>query len=135
MTATTVPTNIVLHAQSKQLQLDYANGESFKLSAEFLRVLSPSAEVKGHGPGQEKLQVGKIGVAIKGVEAVGNYAIKLIFSDGHNSGIYTWDYLFDLAHKQESYWNDYLAELEKQGGSRDIIGVVKWTAPAKKPNA
>lgn len=133
MSSTPLPTNIILHAQSKQLQLDYADGNSYRLSAEFLRVQSPSAEVKGHGPGQEKLQTGKIDVGIKGVEPVGNYAIKLIFSDGHDSGIFTWDYLYELATQQQQLWAAYLAELEKHGASREPLSVAKWVTPAKKP--
>jgi len=129
MSSAPLPTNIVLHTQSKQLQLDYADGRVFKLPAEFLRVHSPSAEVKGHGPGQEKLQTGKIDVGIKAVEPVGHYALKLIFSDGHDSGIFTWDYLYDLATRQSHYWAEYLAELEKQGASREPVTVAKWVTP------
>ena len=89
------PTGIELHQRSKTLELKYANGESNTLSCEYLRVFSPSAEVKGHGPGQEVLQIGKINVGINDIKPVGNYALQLFFSDGHDTGIFSWDYLFE----------------------------------------
>jgi DUF971 family protein len=112
------PSKIQLHRKSKVLELTYGDG-TFRLSAEYLRVYSPSAEVKGHGPGQEVLQTGKQHVGITGLESAGNYAIRLIFDDGHDSGIYTWDYLYDLGSNQDRYWQDYLDRLEKAGKSRD----------------
>jgi len=93
------PKKITLHKESAQLEFSYPNDESYALSAEFLRISSPSAEVRGHGPGQETLQTGKRLVTIEKIESVGNYAIKLIFSDQHNSGIYSWTYLYELAKK------------------------------------
>ncbi len=90
---TPVPSEIKLHQKSRLLELSFEDGQHFELTYEFLRVLSPSAEVRGHGPGQEKLQAGKQAVEIEKVEPVGNYAIKLVFSDGHDSGLYSWDYL------------------------------------------
>ena len=91
---------------------------TFDLSCELLRVYSPSAEVRGHGPGQEILQIGKENVAIEDVEAVGNYAVKLVFDDGHDSGIYTWEFLHDLGSKQEQYWQSYLHALAHAGYDR-----------------
>ncbi len=113
-----LPSDIRLHLKSRTLELVYADGR-FELDAEFLRVHSPSAEVRGHGIGQETLQTGKKFVAIKGVEAVGNYALKIVFDDGHDSGLYTWEYLHDLAHDHDRYWADYLRRLEAAGASRD----------------
>ncbi|MBV1787381.1 DUF971 domain-containing protein [Marinobacterium sp. D7] len=113
-----LPRDIRLHLKSRTLELVYDDGE-FELTAEFLRVLSPSAEVRGHGIGQGVLQHGKKHVGIKGVEPAGNYALKIIFDDGHDSGLYTWEYLYDLAHDRDAYWQRYLAELEAAGKSRD----------------
>ncbi len=113
------PTTIKLHTQSRSLELGYEDGSSFELSCEYLRVFSPSAEVRGHGPGQEVLQVGKKNVAISDIRAVGNYALQLVFDDGHDTGIYSWDYLRELCDKRESYWDDYLARLHAAGASRD----------------
>lgn len=114
-----IPSAIELHQRSKQLELRYASGERFLLSCEYLRVFSPSAEVRGHGPGQETLQTGKIHVNIDQIKAVGNYAIQINFSDGHDSGIYSWDYLYALGSNQEQNWQDYLARLHQAGASRD----------------
>ena len=114
-----VPQTINLRKKSKRLELAYADGKSWQLSCEYLRVFSPSAEVQGHGEGQDVLQVGKINVAIKAIEAVGNYAIKLVFDDGHDSGIYTWEYLRELGEKQEENWNDYLSRMDEAGQARD----------------
>lgn len=123
------PQKITLHRKSGILELVYPDG-SFRLPAEFLRVYSPSAEVKGHGPGQEVLQTGKQNVGIDSLETAGNYAIRIIFDDGHDSGIYSWDYLYDLGSKQEAYWRDYLRRLEAAGKSRDPdTGVVKFVSP------
>lgn len=118
---TKIPSNIKLHLKSATLELNYGAAEIFQLSAEFLRVQSPSAEVRGHGKGQEVLQVGKRQVAIKAVEAVGNYAIKLVFDDGHNSGIYSWPYLRDLCDNQDTLWDAYLLKLEQARASRDTL--------------
>lgn len=118
MSIVPTPTQINLHKRSKSLELVYEDG-SFELTAEFLRVHSPSAEVRGHGIGQEVLQTGKRLVGISDVTPSGNYALKISFDDGHDSGLYTWAYLHDLAHQQADYWNNYLARLEAEGGSRD----------------
>lgn len=114
-----LPTGIELHRQSKILELIYPDGERYELTCEYLRVYSPSAEVRGHGEGQEKLQVGKINVTIKAIEPVGNYALQLVFSDGHDTGLYSWDYLYELCTHREQYWQDYLDRLHAAGASRD----------------
>ncbi|MBG09746.1 MAG: 1-(5-phosphoribosyl)-5-((5-phosphoribosylamino)methylideneamino)imidazole-4-carboxamide isomerase [Gammaproteobacteria bacterium] len=116
-----VPTEIKLHRKSAKLELTYAERESVVLSAEFLRVHSPSAEVRGHGRGREILQTGKRNVTINFIEAVGNYAIKLNFNDGHNSGIYSWNYLAELGENEGSLWRDYLAKLRKAGLTREPL--------------
>jgi DUF971 family protein len=116
-----IPTDIKLHRKSATLELIYAEREPITLRAEFLRVFSPSAEVRGHGKGQEVLQTGKLHVAIKHVEPVGNYAIKLNFDDGHNSGIYSWDYLLDLGENEGSLWQGYLAKLQAAGATRESL--------------
>jgi DUF971 family protein len=113
------PTEIHLHQQSRVLDITFDDGRQFSLSCEYLRVFSPSAEVRGHGPGQEVLQVGKRAVGISAVEPVGVYAVKFVFSDGHDTGIYSWDYLYDLGVKQDSQWKSYLARLDHAGKSRD----------------
>lgn len=113
-----IPTGIKLIQADNVLQLSYANG-GYDLSAEYLRVMSPSAEVRGHSPDQAQLQVGKKYVKITAVEAVGHYAIKLVFDDGHDSGIYTWDYLYDLCVHQTQHWQTYLDALDKEQKSRD----------------
>ena len=117
---TPIPTEITLHKKSRVLELGFEDGTRYQLPAEFLRVYSPSAEVRGHGPGQETLQTGKRNVELTELEAVGNYAVQPTFSDGHNTGIYSWDLLYDLGVNHESLWADYLARLEKAGASRDI---------------
>lgn len=116
-----VPKELKLHKKSATLELIYDDSRSYSLTAEFLRVHSPSAEVRGHGKGQEVLQTGKRDVNIKNIEAVGNYAIKLDFSDGHNTGIYSWEYLQELATNQASLWQEYLAKLQDAGASRDAL--------------
>ncbi len=113
------PTEIKLHQKSRILEIAFDDGQRFSLPCEYLRVFSPSAEVRGHGPGQEVLQVGKRDVEIREIEPVGNYAVKLAFSDGHDTGLYSWDYLHELGEKQESSWKSYLARLEAAGASRD----------------
>jgi DUF971 family protein len=116
---TPIPTEIKLHQTSRLMELTFADGKVFRLPYEFLRVYSPSAEVRGHGPGQETLQVGKREVTIAEVEAVGHYAIRPKFSDGHNTGIYSWDYLYELGARHDLMWQKYLARLDAAGASRD----------------
>lgn len=116
---TPTPTEIKLHQKSRTLEIAFADGSRFNLPCELLRVYSPSAEVRGHGPGQEVLQVGKINAEITGVEPVGTYAINLAFADGHNSGIYSWDYLYELGVHQEEMWARYLARMKEAGASRE----------------
>ena len=118
MTSKPRPTKIVLHQQSRTLEVAFDDDRMFNLSCEYLRVFSPSAEVRGHGPGQEVLQIGKENVNISAVESVGAYAVKLIFDDGHDSGIYSWETLYELGSQQEAYWQAYLEELEKAGYER-----------------
>jgi DUF971 family protein len=119
-----IPTEIKLHQQSRLMEVAFNDGQRFSLPYEYLRVFSPSAEVRGHGPGQEVLQVGKKNIEIKQIEPVGQYAVVLIYSDGHDSGIYSWDYLYDLGDKQEFYWNNYLRRMEEAGASREPKTVV-----------
>ena len=116
---TPIPTEIKLHQQSRIMEIAFNNGDRFELPYEYLRLYSPSAEVRGHGPGQETLQVGKKQVEIKNIEPVGHYAVVLEFSDGHNTGIYSWDYLYDLGRYQEAYWKAYLLRMEQAGVSRE----------------
>ena len=113
------PTEITLHQQSKQLEIAFADGARFRLPYEFLRVHSPSAEVRGHGPGQEVLQVGKINVGVNSVTPVGSYALKIEFDDGHDSGLYTWEHLYNLGKHQNALWQDYLQRLAAEGASRE----------------
>lgn len=126
------PDSAKLHRSEGSLTLGYPDGSSFTLSGEYLRVYSPSAEVKGHGPGQEVLQHGKRNVKITAVEPAGNYALRLIFSDNHDSGIYSWDYLRSLCVDYRQNWDDYLARLAAAGKHRDLdTQVVKLVAPSK----
>lgn len=120
--ATPIPSEIKLHQKSRMLELSYPGGEHFELSCEYLRVFTPSAEARGHGPGQETLQVGKRDVTIESLEPVGNYAIQPHFSDGHDSGIYSWDLLYNLGKHQDELWQTYLDQLESAGASRDASG-------------
>jgi len=113
-----LPTDIKLHQKSHMLEISFEDGATFKLPCEFLRVYSPSAEVRGHGPGQETLQVGKEGVNIVAIEPVGQYAVKLYFDDGHNSGIYDWKLLYNYGVNQQALWQEYLAKLEAAGHQR-----------------
>ncbi len=113
------PTDIRLHQQSRKLEIAFDDGASFTLPCEYLRVYSPSAEVRGHGPGQEVLQTGKESVNIVGIEPVGQYAIKPVFSDGHDTGLYTWDYLYDLGHRHDELWHTYLDRLAAAGIRRE----------------
>jgi DUF971 family protein len=117
--STPIPTEIKLHQASRVLEIAFNDKRTFHLPYEFLRVYSPSAEVRGHGPGQEVLQVGKRDVAIKEVEPVGRYAIRPSFSDGHDTGIYSWDYLYDLGDRQDELWQRYLDRMAAAGASRD----------------
>lgn len=112
------PLNIRLHQRSRRLEVEFADGSHFDLPCEYLRVYSPSADVKGHGPGQGTLQVGKEQVNITAIEPVGNYAVKLHFDDGHNTGLYSWQYLYELGRDYESNWQAYLEALEAAGHSR-----------------
>ena len=114
------PVSINLHKKSRLLSISYDDGKSFDLSCEYLRVHSPSAEVMGHGPGQEVLQTGKENVTIDELEPVGHYAVKLYFSDGHNTGLYTWEYLYELGINHDRYWRKYLDALKQAGIKRDI---------------
>lgn len=113
------PTAITLHQKSRVLEIHFSDGKEFRLPCEFLRVYSPSAEVRGHGPGQEVLQTGKKNVEIQRLEPVGNYAIQLTFSDGHDTGIYSWDLLYEYGMKQERMWAGYLERLKAAGASRE----------------
>ena len=112
------PTAIKLHKVSRLLELGFEDGSTFKLPLEYLRVYSPSAEVQGHGPGQEVLQIGKEDVNVDSIEPMGHYAIKLVFDDNHDSGIYSWDYLYELGVTYEERWQDYLERLEAGGHKR-----------------
>ena len=117
-TSTPRPTDIRLHQLSRRLEISFDNGAKFSLPCEYLRVYSPSAEVPGHGPGQEVLQTGKEDVNVIGIEPVGQYAIKLSFSDGHDTGLYSWDYLYDLGVNQQALWQSYLERLAVAGITR-----------------
>ncbi len=119
MNTVPIPIEITLHQQSKVLELAFDDGMRYRLPFEFLRVFSPSAEVRGHGPGQEILQTGKRNVILTGLEPVGSYAMKLLFDDGHNTGLYTWGYLHELGQYQDGMWHDYLNRLEMAGECRE----------------
>ena len=113
------PLSLVVHAQSRVLQVQFVDGSDFNIPFELLRVYSPSAEVQGHGPGQEVLQTGKREVTLQALEPVGNYAVKPVFSDGHDTGLFSWDYLYFLGSQQEALWGKYLARLQVAGVQRD----------------
>jgi len=113
------PTEIKLHQKSRVMEIAFSDGRDFRLPYEFLRVYSPSAEVRGHGPGQEVLQTGKREVEIRSLEPVGSYAVQPVFSDGHSTGIYSWDYLYELGENQETLWAEYLARLAASGAKRE----------------
>jgi DUF971 family protein len=117
--STLPPLDLIVHQASRVLEIVFANGERHRLSFELLRVYSPSAEVQGHGPGQEVLQTGKREVGLTDIEPVGHYGIKPTFSDGHDSGIFSWNYLHHLASQQERLWADYLHRLSEAGLDRD----------------
>lgn len=125
---TPIPTEIKLHKKSRLLEVSFDDGKRYELSFELLRVYSPSAEVRGHGPGQETLQVGKQDVDIDAIEPVGNYGVKLRFSDGHDTGIYSWDIFYQLGENRNELWSQYLARMEAAGASR-----VAAPQPAAKP--
>ena len=118
---TPLPTEIELHQKSRVLEIVFADGKRFKLPFEFLRVYSPSAEVRGHGPGQEVLQIGKKDVDITHIEPVGSYAVQPVFSDGHETGIYSWDYLYELGANYVALWGRYLSRMEAAGASREPL--------------
>jgi len=115
------PSEIRLQKKSRQLSIDFEDGSQFELPFEYLRVCSPSAEVKGHGPGQETLQTGKENVRVTALEPVGHYAIRLIFDDGHNTGLYTWNYLYALGAEREQRWQSYLDRLNAAGYPRQPV--------------
>lgn len=114
------PTDIKLHQQSRKLEIAFDDGSVFEMSCEYLRVHSPSAEVRGHSAAQAVLQLDKQAVNISDIEAIGNYAIKLIFDDGHDTGLYTWDYLYDLGKRRSEYWQSYLEALDEIGHERKV---------------
>ena len=119
------PQSITVHGQSRVLEVAFSDGAAFRIPFELMRVYSPSAEVAGHGPGQEVLQTGKRNVTLEGLEPVGNYAVQPTFSDGHDTGIFSWDYLYELGRRQDELWADYLARLEAAGADRDTPMPVK----------
>ena len=127
---TPIPTEIKLHQNSRILELTYENGDRFELTYEFLRVFTPSAEARGHGEGQEVLQTGKRNIEILRIEPVGNYAIKPVFSDGHDSGLYSWDMLHSFCVNREELWQAYLEKLQAAGANRDSS---QSPPPALKP--
>ena len=132
------PTDIRLHQKSHVLEVAFDDGSRFEFPCEFLRVFSPSAEVQGHGPGQERLQWGKKDVNITSVQPVGNYAVQLYFDDGHDTGIYSWDLLYRFGANQDQMWQDYLAQVEQAGVSREPVdpgaGAVDANAPYRGGN-
>ncbi|WP_374341970.1 gamma-butyrobetaine hydroxylase-like domain-containing protein [Methyloversatilis sp.] len=117
---TPIPSEIKLHQKSRLLEIAYESGERYKLDFEYLRVYTPSAEARGHGPGQETLQTGKRNVDIERIEPVGTYAVRFVFSDGHDSGLYSWDLLYNLGKHHDELWQEYLKQIDAQGLSRDI---------------
>lgn len=127
------PTRIVVHQKSAKFEVEFDDGAIFHLPFELMRVYSPSAEVRGHGPGQETLQVGKRDVGIHKLEPVGNYAVKPVFTDGHDSGLFSWEYLHWLGANQEGLWKDYLNRLEQAGASRDPSDPSNTQFEAVKP--
>jgi DUF971 family protein len=126
---TPVPTEIKLHQKSRLMELTFSDGKHFQLSYELLRVYSPSAEVRGHGPGQEVLQIGKKDVEIKSIEPVGSYAVQPTFSDGHDTGIYSWDYLYLLGEHQQQMWQQYLQRMQVAGASREAGPIPVHSGP------
>ena len=126
------PTEIKLHQKSRVLEIAYADGKHFSLPYEFLRVYSPSAEVRGHGPGQEVLQIGKQAIEITRIEPVGTYAVQPVFSDGHDTGIYSWDYLYSLGINQDEMWQHYLQRMSEAGASREPLPGASVERPKSK---
>ena len=116
---TPTPASLTLHGQSRVLEISFSDGAHFRIPFELMRVYSPSAEVKGHGPGQEVLQTGKRGVSVVTLEPVGNYAVKPTFSDGHDSGLFSWDYLYHLGAQEAALWAQYESRLQTAGRDRD----------------
>ena len=119
------PEEITIHTKSKALEIKFSDGANFQIPFELMRISSPSAEVQGHGPGQETLQTGKRDIGLVGLEPVGNYAIQPSFTDGHDTGLFTWDYLYFLGSKQAEIWQDYEARLKAAGISRDAPMIEK----------
>ena len=117
--ASPTPTALTVHSQSRLLEIAFSDGAMFKIPFELMRIYSPSAEVQGHGPGQEVLQTGKREVNVVALEPIGNYAVKPVFSDGHESGLFTWDYLYHLGADQSQLWDDYERRLKAAGALRD----------------
>jgi DUF971 family protein len=124
-TGAPTPTDLTAHSQSRVLEISFSDGKQFRIPFELMRVYSPSAEVQGHGPGQEVLQTGKRDVALSSLEPIGNYAVQPTFSDGHSSGIFSWDYLYFLGSEQDKLWVDYTARLQAAGANRDAPMVDK----------
>ena len=118
-TGSPTPEALTVHAKSKVLEISFSDGASFQIPFELMRVYSPSAEVQGHGPGQEVLQTGKRNVGLVDLEPIGNYAVKPSFTDGHDTGLFTWDYLYFLGSQQDKLWQDYEARLSKADRQRD----------------
>ncbi len=113
------PTALTVHSRSRVLEIEFSDGAAFRIPFELMRIYSPSAEVQGHGPGQEILQTGKRDVAVVALEPIGNYAVKPVFSDGHESGLFTWDYLYHLGSDESRLWDDYQRRLQAAGVDRD----------------
>jgi DUF971 family protein len=120
-----IPQDLTVHSQSRVLEVSFSDGTNFRIPFELMRVYSPSAEVQGHGPGQEVLQTGKRQVELSALEPVGNYAVQPTFSDGHDTGIFSWEYLYFLGSQQDKLWQDYLARLSAAGVDRDAPMVDK----------
>lgn len=118
------PTALTVHSQSRILEIAFSDGAQFRIPFELMRIYSPSAEVQGHGPGQEILQTGKREVGVVALEPIGNYAVKPVFSDGHESGLFTWDYLYHLGADESRLWDDYQRRLDAAGVARDALMVV-----------
>lgn len=124
------PSEIKLHQKSRIMEVTFSDGRAFQLPYELLRVYSPSAEVRGHGPGQEVLQVGKKQIEIRSIDPIGAYAVRPVFSDGHDTGIYSWDYLYWLGDHQEELWTQYLERMEAAGASREPQSGAPPTSPS-----
>ena len=118
-TQTAHPTDLTVHGASRQLEISFSDGQTFRIPFELMRIYSPSAEVQGHDPGQEVLQTGKRHVTVVEIEPVGNYAVKPTFSDGHDSGLFTWEYLYHLGAQQDALWEEYARRLQAAGVDRD----------------